>query len=249
MKKGLLHGTLTLLVIAAVVWWMNRGGEEPPPPEDNRPPTEVVDGGTIRGVVGFEGAAPKSTVLAGTGECPHLNGTDAGDVLIRDGKMQNAVVWISKGLESFVPAPDKKEIKIDQVGCMYVPRIAAAQVGQPVVFRNGESINHNVHVTGSDPAAGFSLGTPLKNDTVKKRFPKEDLLTVTCDLHKWMKAYLRIVPHGYFSVTGPDGGFSLPPIPPGTYTIRAWHERLGEVTQDLEVKAKEEKEIRLIFKK
>ena len=249
MKKGLIHGTLTLLVIAAFLWWMNRGGEEPPPPEDNRKPTHVIDGATIRGTVLFEGTAPKSTVLQGTGDCPHLNGTDSGDVLIRDGKLQNAIVWISKGLENFVPAPNKSEVTINQEGCMYTPRIAAAQVGQPVVFRNGQSINHNVHVTGSDPAVGFSLGTPLKNDTVKKRFPKEDLLTATCDLHKWMKACLRIVPHGYFAVTGPGGAFQLPPIPAGKYQLTAWHEVLGTATAEVVVREKEVKEVGMVFKK
>ncbi len=254
MKKGLLHGTLALLVIAAVVWWMNRGGEEPPPPEDNRPPTKVVDGATIRGVVGFEGTAPKSSTFTGTPDAvcrEHLKDRKTNDdVRIADGKVADAVVYVSAGLETFVPEKRTDTIAIDQQGCLFIPRVTAAQTGQPVIFKNSDPTPHNVQGKGWEKNDSFILPAfNLKGDQERKRFQTPERYELLCNLHAWMKAWLVVRPNSYFAVTGAVGAFQLPPIPAGKYQLTAWHEVLGTATAEVEVKEKEEREVQLIFKK
>jgi hypothetical protein len=68
-----------------------------------------------------------------------------------------------------------------------------------------------------------------------------------CDVHGWMNAYVGVLDHPYFAVTKEDGSFELKGLPPGTYTIEAWHERLGATTQSVTLAAKESKEISFSF--
>ena len=247
-QKGLLHSTIAVAVIAALVFWARSGKEkEDAPPEDNRPPTPVPaeTSATIRGIVSFKGSPPAPAPLNPSGDCPHLKGKDAGDIRVADGKVQNAVVWVSGGLENFVPAPKREPpLTVDQKECMYDPRVSAAQVRQKVTFHNGEGRVHNVHVRGPEE---FAKTLTLQGDAFDKHFSGAGLYTMTCDLHSHMKAYLHVFPHGYFALTGKDGAFALPPINPGKYTVTAWHEVFGEKKQDMEVKAKEEKAIEFVY--
>ncbi len=68
-----------------------------------------------------------------------------------------------------------------------------------------------------------------------------------CDVHKWMNAYVGVLDHPFYSVTGADGAFSLMGLPPGTYTIEVWHEKLGTQTQSVTVAAKETKDVAFAF--
>jgi hypothetical protein len=70
---------------------------------------------------------------------------------------------------------------------------------------------------------------------------------IKCDVHAWMRSYVGAVEHPYFAVTGEDGAFSLPDLPPGTYTIAAWHERLGTRDQQVTLDAKDTKDVDFTF--
>ena len=69
-----------------------------------------------------------------------------------------------------------------------------------------------------------------------------------CDVHKWMNAFVGVVDHPFFAVTGADGAFELKGLPPGTYTIEAWHEKLGTQTQSVTIGEKEAKDVAFTFK-
>ncbi len=63
------------------------------------------------------------------------------------------------------------------------------------------------------------------------------MILVRCDVHPWMQAFIGVVPHPFFGVSGEDGTFELQGLPAGDYVIEAWHETLGAQTLNVSVSA------------
>jgi hypothetical protein len=151
-----------------------------------------------------------------------------------------AFVWLAPVDKSAPPLaihPSQKGIKekqvtIDQPCCMFVPHALAIRQGQEVVAKNSAPISHNVHWTGH----------PLKNPGGNRIIPPGQELTIeglkadrlpvqiTCDIHGWMKAYLRVFDHPYFAVTDENGKFEIRQAPAGKCLLVVWHEAVGWVT-------------------
>ncbi len=186
--------------------------------------------GDIKGTVKFTGAAPKlALVKAGDadGVCPSLPDES---VVVSNGKLKNVVITV-KGAAG--PAPGK--VVLDQQKCRYVPHVLAAAVGSSLDILNSDPILHNIHGY-MGPATAFNLAMPLKNQKLQKRLDKPGLMHVICDVHSWMSAYI-VVADGPFAVVGDDGRFTIQNVPAGTYTVTAWHEKLGEKTAQVTVPA------------
>jgi hypothetical protein len=187
--------------------------------------------GTIEGRVLFDGVPPPPHTIAmdsdPTCAAAHPGGLVVEDVRVVDGGLADAFVHLASGLEDRVFAPPTTPVVIDQRGCWYVPRVAAAQVGQPIVFRSSDDTLHNVH---GEPRANprWNFGLPRQNAerTVVLDAP-EIMAVVRCDVHPWMRLDLSVVPHPYFTVTGANGAFRLADVPTGTYTLAAEHPTLG----------------------
>jgi plastocyanin len=187
--------------------------------------------GTVTGDVRVAGAVPAMTQVRFSGfpECgaQHREPVPAGDLRVQDGKLAGAFVWLKDGLGDRVFAIPTEPVEIDQSGCLYQPRVAGARVGQTIRFVNGDPLLHNVHGTPkASPPWNVSLSRRGAMREIRLDRP-EIMVAVRCDLHPWMQAWLGIVDHPYFAVTGPDGAFTLPDVPPGDYTLAVWHERLG----------------------
>lgn len=225
-----------------------------PAPKPPRTPTplDLSTAGTVSGQVHFAGTVPKQTTLqlGGWSECAaqHPDGLPkAGDVLVHDGKLQNAVVYITQGLGNRVFAVPQEPALSDQHGCMFQPRILTARVDQPIRFLNSDPIAHNVH--GFPQLArpwNFSLGVKGAAKTLMIDTP-ENMIPIQCDIHGWMHAYVGVFDHPYFAVTDANGSFSLPNIPPGNYAIEAWHERFGTQRQNVRLDKKGRQEIIFTF--
>ena len=235
------------------------GGAPTAPPSGDTPgggepatsPVDPATAGAITGKVLFTGTAPEPEpiLMEAEPECqaqyPDGAFTETA-VVSDDGTLQNVFVYVKEGLGDLkFPVPTESAL-LDQQGCRYHPHVFGVQVGQELIIRNSDGILHNIHPmpTINRP---FNLGQPVKMDS-KRTFDKvEVLIPIACDVHEWMSGYAGVLDHPYFSVTGSDGTFSLPNLPPGTYTIVAWHELYGEQTMSVTIGEKESKEIEFTF--
>ncbi|HYU34473.1 MAG TPA: carboxypeptidase regulatory-like domain-containing protein [Thermoanaerobaculia bacterium] len=196
----------------------------------------VANAGSIRGTITFTGQDLDAAITMNADPaCARLHPKAAVDdaVATQDGKLANVFVYVKSGLEgkSF-PVPAEAKI-VDQQGCIYQPRVVGLQVGQTLEVRNGDVTPHNVHAMAAANTE-FNEPQPRLGMVLEKKFEQpEVMVSLKCDLHPWMKAYVGVVPNPYYAVTGDNGVFAIGNLPPGTYTIEAWHEKLG--TQEKQV--------------
>ena len=149
-----------------------------------------------------------------------------------------ANVFVSlQGTFPATPAPTAP-VTIDQRGCVYLPRVVGVQVGQTFQVRNSDGLLHNVHSSSVVKENTFNIAQPLAGMVNQFRLKEEPgMLRLGCDVHSWMTAYVAVVSHPYFAVSDRAGVFQIADVPPGKYTIQAWHERFGMVKQTVQVRA------------
>jgi plastocyanin len=197
--------------------------------------------GTVAGRVVFEGVAPAAETIRMTSDkaCIENAGPNPqSDALLigGDGAVRNAFVWVKDGLDpAYTFDTPTTPVVIDQKGCVYAPRVLGVRVGQPIDVVNSDPTLHNVHAlpTASKP---FNNAMPMKGMTIKRKFTAPEVMVrMKCDVHPWMAAYIGVLPHPFFAVSGEDGAFTIANVPPGTYTIEAWHEKMGTQTASVTV--------------
>jgi len=233
-----------MLLALAWLFAVACGGGESGSGRSARPvtPLDPATTGTIEVDVGFQGTVPPMQELrmGGFAECAaqHSGPVPAGDMLVKDGQVQNAFVYIKSGLGDRVFAVPTDPVVIDQKGCLYVPRVAGAQVGQPIEFRNSDATLHNIHGTPKDSSA-WNIALPREGTqrTITVDHP-EVMISVRCDLHPWMQGWLGVLEHPYFGVSGPDGHVTLRNVPSGDFVVGVWHERFGTREVPVKVTAK-----------
>ena len=213
----------------------------------------VADAATLSGTVKFAGAAPKAAPIQMSADpycqSQHPNGQGAEDeevVVGAAGELANVLVYVKNapaGGTSSTPA------SIDQKGCRYYPHVQAVVVNQPIQIKNSDATLHNIHAM-PETNSQFNEGQPVQGMVATKKFDKVEMkpFRIKCDVHGWMKSYMAVLPHPYFSVSQMNGQFSIANLPPGTYTIVAWHEKYGQQEQQVTVGAKETKHIAFNFK-
>jgi len=217
------------------------------------PKVDAATAGNIEGVISFEGTAPKNEPIRMNADpvCVKENPTPQTQETyeVADGKLANVFVYIKDGLGNFsYDTPATPVTMIDQKGCRYHPHVLAVRVGQPLEIVNSDPTLHNIHALPKDNKE-FNTGQPIQGMKTTHVFEsKEVMVPFKCDVHGWMNAYLAVMDHPYFQVTGTDGKFSLKGVPPGKYTIEAWHEKSGTQTATVEIGAKETKTANFTFK-
>jgi hypothetical protein len=196
--------------------------------------TEVdpATAGSISGKVTFTGTAPEPEVIDMGAEATcaeaYTEGPFAQTVVVNDdGTLANVFIYVKSGLEDMNFAPPSEPVVLDQKNCRYEPHILGVQTDQTIIIRNSDPLLHNIH-PAPENNRGFNVGQPTQGMETERSFSSpEIMIPVGCDVHGWMSAYIGVVDHPYFAVTGSDGSFQIPNLPPGEYTIEAWHETFG----------------------
>jgi hypothetical protein len=168
---------------------------------------------------------------------------DERHVIDKDGGIAHVLVFVSKGLERYkFPAP-ADAVLLEQRGYIFIPHVFGIRAGQPLKIVNADDDTHNIHCICADND-GFNIAQPGKNMKTEKVFEKAELpFRIQCDLHIWMQAWCGVFDHPFFCVSGADGSFELPALPPGKYELSAWHERLGTKTFEMTIDKDESKKI------
>lgn len=207
---------------------------------DSTPAEEMTAMGTgsVSGMVMFTGEPSERTPVRMNDDCTDERADVAlsEDMIVNDGALQNVFVYVSAGLpEGYEYATPTEPAVMDQEGCMYTPRVMGMQAGQTIRIENSDPFQHNVHPVPEENR-GFNESTPGIGDYLEKSFlVPEVMISVKCDVHSWMQAYIGVLDHPYFATTDASGAFSISGLMDGNYTVTAWHEQLGEQTMDVMV--------------
>jgi len=244
------------LSLAALFSWGCGGGEpstvamKTPPPDAKRVDESVA--GIVGGRVTYEGAVPENAPinLESDPACvrQNPNGLKLDTFLVNNGGLDNVFVYVKDGLGNYYFDAPATPVTLDQKGCNYSPHVFGVRTGQSLEIVNSDPTLHNVnamaHVNQS-----FNLAQAIQGMKNAKVFTAPEVMVrIKCDVHSWMTAYAGVLSHPYFAVTASGGTFELKNLPAGTYTIEAWHEKLGTQAQSVTLAAKETKNISFSFK-
>jgi len=229
---------------------------ETPAPAASAPAGKTVDpatAGEVTGTVKLDGAAPKMKAISIAAEPACAKARTAPltseEVVTGDGgALANVVVYVSSGLDGYsFPAPSTP-VEFKQEGCQYHPHVAGMMVAQNVSVVNADQTTHNIHPLPMQNRE-WNESQPPGAAPIQKSFARDEVaIPVKCNVHPWMKAYMAVLPNPFFQVTDKDGKFDLKGLPPGTYTITAWHELYKTDPQTITIGAKESKAVNFSFK-
>lgn len=207
--------------------------------------------GVILGRVLYQGTPPKPKPISFGGEklCAELYKDGAPNYETLVVSPDGAVKWALVSIKGNVPGthtPPAKPVVMDQAGCVFLPHVAAMMTGQEIEYRNSDPVSHNIRATPSKNPA-FNTIFSAKMNSKSKLETAEFGIPLKCDIHFWMSAYLHVLPHPFFAVTGDDGSFVISDVPPGEYSLLTWHETLKTQTQKVTVKPGEVSEVDFTF--
>lgn len=248
-RLALLSATATLAVAC--------GGSSTPPAATGAaaspPAVDEATAATLRVDVIFSGtppaaaavrldADPKCVAESGAAERP------AEDIQVNEGRhLQNVFVYVKDGLSRAAFPLPTDPVVLDQRQCRYTPRVFGIRTGQPLVIRNSDPLLHNVRADGQVNQP-FNMGQPQKDTSFTRVFTTgEVMVPIKCDVHPWMRAWAGVVDHPFFGVTDGAAPVSVTGLPPGTYTIEAWHETLGTKAMPVTVGARDVSDVTFIF--
>jgi plastocyanin len=191
--------------------------------------------GVVNGTVHFAGTPPANPTIDMTEEpackAKYTSNPVDSQYIVKDGGLGNTFVYVRSGLPAGAQyAPPSAPVVIDQRGCEYHPRVFGIQTGQKLEIRNSDPVLHNIKAV---PTAnrGFNISQPSAGMTTTRTFnTPETMVPLQCNVHGWMQAHAGVMSHPFYATSSPDGKFSIKGLPPGTYTVEAWHEKLGAQT-------------------
>jgi plastocyanin len=196
---------------------------------------DVANGGKITGTVKFVGEAPAMPKIEATKDAAVCGKTEKFDEALAVGEgngLKNVVVSITNIEKGKAQASEGGVL--DQKDCLYQPRVVLSPAGAELKILNSDGILHNIH-TYSEANPSMNKAQPKFRKEMKQKFEKPETVRLECDAHGWMKGWLVVTDHPYYAVTDASGAFELVDVPPGSYTLKFWHETLGETTQDVTV--------------
>jgi len=207
-------------------------------------------GGTVSGKVTYEGTPAKMKPIDMSKEpsCAKMYPSPplAETVVTGAGSsLENVVVYVSAGAPD-EPAPSTAAT-FTQKGCRYIPHLLAFQVNQELKITNEDQTSHNIHPLPKLNRE-WNKSQPPGTPPISEKYDKAEFIPVKCNVHPWMHGTFAVLKNSHFSVTRDGGAFSLANLPPGKYTITAWHESYGDQSQDVTISGTEAKTVNFVFK-
>ncbi len=207
-------------------------------------------GGAVSGKVTYEGTPAKMKPIDMSEEpsCAKMYATPqlAETVVAGAGNtLENVVVYVSAGAP--VDAAPSNAAAFTQKGCRYIPHLLAFQVNQELKISNEDQTVHNVHPQPKRNRE-WNKSQPPGAPPIRESYEQAEFIPVKCNVHPWMHGTLAVMPNSHYAVTGDGGSFSLANLPPGKYTITAWHESYGAQSQEVTITGSETKTINFVFK-
>lgn len=197
---------------------------------------------TIKGTIVYPDAVPAEKIITQAAAVPECiaKGQLKDQTWVVNAKnkgLKNVFVWIEPAdakrgspfpkelIHPSLVKPKVGAISIDQPCCAFEPRVVAARAGQEFTFKNSAPIPHNAKWTSANNGeinplipkeSEYKLPAPL--------IAERNVITLSCGVHGWMNAYIRVYDHPYFAVTDADGKFEIPMAPAGAFKLYFWHE-------------------------
>jgi plastocyanin len=161
-------------------------------------------------------------------------------VVGKGGGVKNVFVWLQDAnnpkaklpIHSSLKEVKEKEVVIDQPCCKFEPHALALRAGQVLIGKNSAPVSHNMHWLGGDDNPGDNKVIPAGAKIEIELNASTKPVQITCDIHRWMKAWVRVFDHPYFAVTDADGKFEIKNAPAGKFRLMAWQEEQGWVAGD-----------------
>lgn len=225
------------------------GSKEPSKTAEEKPAAEgqvwhpTGDEGTVTGKVAFQGQPPKFPAISMDADpvcaAKHSGKVYPEAVVVNDnGTLRNVFIYVKTGLEGKNMAVPDQPVELDQEGCLYVPHVLGIQAGQNLKVVTSDKTTHNIHPMPK-VNRDWNISQPPGADPIIKTFTRpEESVPVKCNQHPWMRAYIHVMSHPFYAVTGKDGTYELKGVPPGTYEIEAVHEQYGGQSMKVTVPAK-----------
>ena len=232
--------TCALMVVAVACGGGDAGSGGGDAPAADAAPAAPLGNASISGTISFMGIAPANPPIDMSEEVDcQAKYTDTPvdpRVLVTDGKLANVFIYVKGGLpEGASFAVPSTPTVIDQDGCLYLPRILGVMVGQDLEIRNSDPLMHNIKAVPTENR-GFNISQPAEGMTSTRSFRTPEIMVpLECNVHGWMHAYLGVLDHPYFAVSGVEGTFTIEGLPAGTYEVEAWHEIFGSQTGSVTV--------------
>jgi Carboxypeptidase regulatory-like domain len=213
--------------------------------------SSLMFAGTVSGKVTYTGTPEKQKPI-NMGKEPYCAKLHAKPVTFEavvtgpNNALENVVVYVSSGAndEGQVPA---QAVTFEQKGCQYIPHVLVMHTNQELKITNDDQATHNIHPLAKVNREWNKSQAPGAAPIVEK-YAREEFISVKCNVHPWMHGYFAVLKTSHYDVSKGEGDFKLPNLPPGKYTITAWHEEYGTQTADVTITGNETKAVNFTFK-
>jgi plastocyanin len=207
--------------------------------------------GSISGKVTYEGTPAKQMSIDMSKEpsCAKQHSTPlmTETVVVGSGNaLMNVIVYISAGVPDESSAPTQAVV-ITQKGCQYLPHVLPILVNQELKVVNDDPTSHNIHPLAKINRE-WNKSQPPGTPPISEKFEKPEFIPVKCNIHPWMHGTFAVLKNSHFAISGEDGHFTLSNLPPGKYTVTAWHESYGDQMQEVTITGNEAQTLNFVFK-
>lgn len=207
--------------------------------------------GSISGRVTYEGTPAKQKLIDMSKEpsCAkqHPTPITTETVVLGPGNaLENVIVYISAGAPDESSSPIQA-VTITQKGCQYLPHVLPMVVNQELKVVNDDQTSHNIHPLAKINHE-WNKSQPPGTPPFSEKFDKPEFIPVKCNVHAWMHGTFAVLKNSHYAISDGDGSFHLPNLPPGKYTVTAWHESYGDQTQEVTITGNETQTVAFVFR-